>query len=69
MIFFIHARDGASRITLRRETQEAALKKASELEDHGWFDVEVESGSMPVSLAGSREIYPPEGDGAGARRM
>jgi hypothetical protein len=42
MTYFIHARDGASRITLRRETREAALKKARELEDRGWFDVEIE---------------------------
>jgi hypothetical protein len=35
MTYLIHARDGASRITLRRETREAAFKKARELEDHG----------------------------------
>jgi hypothetical protein len=43
MTYFIHARDGASRITLRRQTREAALKKARELEDHGWFEVEIET--------------------------
>jgi hypothetical protein len=43
MSYFIHARDGASRITLRRATLEAAFKKARELEDHGWFEVEIES--------------------------
>jgi hypothetical protein len=43
MTYFIHARDGASRITLRRETREAAFKKARELEDHGWFEVEIEA--------------------------
>ena len=42
MTYFIHAREGASRITLRRETQEAALKKACELEELGWFKVEIE---------------------------
>jgi hypothetical protein len=41
--YLIHARDGASQITLRRETREAALKKARELEDRGWFDVEIEA--------------------------
>ena len=60
MIFIIHARDGASRITLRRETQEAAFKKARELEHHGWFDVEIEPELMSASLVGSMEIGPPE---------
>lgn len=59
MIFLIHARDGASKITLRRETREAALKKAGELEHHGWFDVEVESELMPGSLLGSTELLGP----------
>jgi hypothetical protein len=56
MIFLIHARDGASKITLRRETRDAALKKAGELEHHGWFDVEVELELMPSSLLGSTEL-------------
>jgi hypothetical protein len=39
MTFHIHARDTAGRITLRRDTREAAVKKAEELEQQGCFDV------------------------------
>ena len=38
----IFARDGASRIVLKRENREAAEKKARELTDLGWFDVRIE---------------------------
>ena len=38
----IFARDGASRIVLKRESREAAEKKARELIDLGWFDVRIE---------------------------
>jgi hypothetical protein len=38
----IFARDGASRIVLKRESREAAEKKARELTDLGWFDVRIE---------------------------
>jgi len=41
MTFYIHARDGAGCITLRRETREAAAKKAEELEQMGYFEVEI----------------------------
>jgi len=41
MTFYIHARDGAGGITLRRETREAAAKKAEELEQMGYFEVEI----------------------------
>jgi predicted RNase H-like HicB family nuclease len=39
MTFYIHARDAAGCITLRRETLEAAVKKAEELEQMGCFEV------------------------------
>ena len=42
MAYFIFARDGTSRIVLKRDSQEAAEKKARELEDLGWFDVQIE---------------------------
>ena len=42
MTFFIFARDGASRIVLKRESREAAEKKARELADLGWFEVQIE---------------------------
>jgi hypothetical protein len=41
MTFYIHARDAAGCITLRRDTQEAAAKKAEELRDLGYFDIEI----------------------------
>jgi hypothetical protein len=41
MAYFIHARDGAGLVVLKRETEEAALKKAYELEEVGWLEVEV----------------------------
>lgn len=41
MTFLIHARDTAGCITLRRETREAAEKKADELRQMGCFDVEI----------------------------
>jgi len=42
MAYLIFARDGASRIVLKRDTRETAEKKAFELKDLGWFDVQVE---------------------------
>ena len=41
MTYSIFARDGTSRIVLKRETREAAEKKARELTDLGWFEVQV----------------------------
>ena len=43
MSFYVHARDTAGRIVLRRNTMDAAVKKAEELEHHGCFEVEIES--------------------------
>jgi hypothetical protein len=39
--FQILARDGTAMIVLRRNTREAAQKKAEELRDMGWFEVEI----------------------------
>ena len=47
MTFLIHARDAAGRITLRRETREAAEKKAEELRQMGCFDVEIVEEAEP----------------------
>jgi hypothetical protein len=41
MTYFIHARDGAGRVILKRDTEEATLKKAAELKLLGWFEVEL----------------------------
>ena len=41
MTCFIYARDGTSQIILKRDSEDAAEKKASELKEMGWFDVEI----------------------------
>ena len=41
MTYFIFARSGTSHIILKRDSREAAEKKASELRSLGWFDVEI----------------------------
>jgi hypothetical protein len=41
MPYSIFARDGTSRIVLKRESREAAEKKARELADLGWFEVQI----------------------------
>jgi hypothetical protein len=41
MTYSIFARDGTSRIVLKRPSREAAEKKASELTDLGWFEVHI----------------------------
>ena len=41
MAYSIFARDGTSRIVLKRQSREAAEKKARELTDLGWFNVEI----------------------------
>ena len=41
MTYSIFARDGTSRIVLKRQSREAAEKKARELTDLGWFEVQI----------------------------
>ena len=41
MTCFIYARDGTSQIVLKRDSEDAAEKKARELKEMGWFEVEV----------------------------
>jgi hypothetical protein len=41
MAYVIYARDGAGLMVLRRETREAAEKKAAELREAGCFEVSV----------------------------
>jgi hypothetical protein len=54
--FEIHARDGTAIIVLRRNTREAAQKKAEELRDMGWFEVEIVElpGSQPLESGPAR---------------
>jgi len=47
MTFYVRARDAAGYITLRRDTKEAAEKKAEELRQSGYFDIEIVEGAQP----------------------
>jgi hypothetical protein len=48
MTYFIFARDGTSRIVLKRESREAAEKKARELAEFG-FEVRIEEAPIEES--------------------
>jgi hypothetical protein len=47
MTYFIYARDGTSQIVLKRESEDAAHKKARELKEMGWLEVEVRQDNKP----------------------
>jgi hypothetical protein len=55
MTYFILARDGTSRIVLKRESREAAERKARELTDLGWFEVQIEEARIEGSES-SKEV-------------
>ena len=56
MTYFIFARDGTSRIVLKRESRDAAEKKARELTDLGWFEVRIEEEGQTESPASPEEV-------------
>jgi hypothetical protein len=56
MTYFILARDGTSRIVLKRENREAAEKKARDLTDLGWFDVQIEEEAQIGGSESSKEV-------------
>jgi hypothetical protein len=47
MAYFVRARDTAGYITLRRDTKEAAEKKAAELRELGCFEIEIFEEAKP----------------------
>ncbi|QOZ29936.1 hypothetical protein CI1B_09080 [Bradyrhizobium ivorense] len=53
MTYLILARDGTSRIVLKRDSEDAAAKKAHELREMGWFEVEIreDTTACPASAA------------------
>lgn len=51
MSYFIFARDGTSRIVLKRDSQEAADRKARELADLGWFEVQIQREAQAEAAA------------------
>jgi len=55
MTYFILARDGTSRIVLKRESRETAEKKARELTDLGWFEVQIEEEAQIDGSESSKE--------------
>ena len=56
MTYFIFARDGTSRIVLKRDSREAAEKKARELGELGWFEVQIENEVQAIAAGlASRE--------------
>lgn len=57
MTYFIFARDGTSRIVLKRDGREAAEKKARELTDLGWFEVRVEEEEDQAGLAEHAQVF------------
>ena len=60
MTYLILARDGTSQIVLKRDNEDAAEKKARELKEMGWFEVEVREDkaedSTPVALGDRSQI-------------
>jgi hypothetical protein len=58
MTYSIFARDGTSHIVLKRESREAAEKKASELTDLGWFEVHIAEEALidEAQRAGTRHV-------------
>ncbi len=47
MTFYVRARDASGYITLRRDTREAAEKKAAELRELGCFEIEIIEQARP----------------------
>jgi hypothetical protein len=56
MTCFIFARDGTSRIVLKRESRDAAEKKARELTDLGWFEVRIEQDAQLENAEPAKEV-------------
>jgi hypothetical protein len=49
MTYFIYARDGTGQIVLKRDSEDAALKKARELKEMGWYEVEIRQDKRPAA--------------------
>jgi hypothetical protein len=49
MTYFIYARDGTGQIVLKRDSEDAALKKARELKEMGWFEVDIRQDKRPAA--------------------
>jgi hypothetical protein len=64
MTYFIYARDGVGLVVLRRDSEEAAQKRAAELKDMGWFDIDIaeEEDDAPEPAARKAAGTPDGGD-------
>jgi len=61
MTYSIFARDGTSRIVLKRESREAAERKARELTDLGWFEVQIdEEVQMEEAECSGKQLREPD---------
>jgi hypothetical protein len=58
MTYLILARDGTSQIVLKRDSEDAAEKKARELKEMGWFDVEIREDQGLGAMRSARDIGP-----------
>jgi hypothetical protein len=58
MTFFIYARDGAGMVVLRRDSEEAAQRRAAELKDMGWFDIDITEEDDAGSESALRKARP-----------
>lgn len=65
MPYSIFARDGTSRIVLKRQSREAAEKKACELAELGWFEVQIAEEEAPC--AGNMFVNPENPEAAHPR--
>ncbi|MCS3450502.1 hypothetical protein AB7M49_006508 [Bradyrhizobium elkanii] len=59
MTYLILARDGTSQIVLKRDSEDAAEKKARELKEMGWFEVEVREDKTGPAAAAPPADRPP----------
>jgi hypothetical protein len=59
MTFFIYARDGAGLVVLRRDSEEAAQRRAAELKDMGWFDIDITEEDDAGSESALRKAWIP----------
>ncbi|WKA30320.1 hypothetical protein [Bradyrhizobium roseum] len=65
MPYSIFARDGTSRIVLKRTSREAAEKKARELAELGWFEVQIaEEALMEEAPRAANRFCTGDADGA-----
>ncbi|KRR14577.1 hypothetical protein [Bradyrhizobium retamae] len=61
MAYLIFARDGTSCIVLKRDSRDGAEKKARELRELGWFDVQIQE-AAPARAKSASPIKDSDGN-------